>query len=123
MSGIQVIEGRIAESMQARLPDRRVKQQRKLSLLVAALLLRRDVNLIELGPVLPLESDTPQSRYQWIKRVLRNDLIVPSSARTMPAEARGHQCKPGSSASHGDESVLPGSGRSPELAACRRTYR
>ena len=77
MSGVQVVADRIAEDMKARLPNQRVTQRRKLSLLVAALLSRRDVNLMELGAVLPLESDNPNSRYQWVKRVLKNDLIVP----------------------------------------------
>ena len=58
------------------LGQRQVKKQREgLALLVSTALQVRSVNLNELAAALPREAERLDMRYQWISRVLGNDLI------------------------------------------------
>ncbi len=78
MTGLQAVVRAISDDMARRLPKQRKTQREKLATLTAALLFERTVNLMELGHVLPIESTTPGTRYQWIKRTLANELIDPA---------------------------------------------
>ncbi len=78
MTGLEAVAQAIAEDMERRLPKQRKTQRRKLATLTAALLSERTVNLMDLGHALPIRSSNPGTRYQWIKRTLANDLIVPA---------------------------------------------
>lgn len=78
MSGIETLARSIAEDMERRLPNQRKTQREKLSTLVAAVLSARKVNLMELGHALPIGSSNPETRFQWIKRTLANERIVPT---------------------------------------------
>jgi hypothetical protein len=59
----------------ARLPWQNKKQREGLALLIATALQVRSVNLNELAAALPCEAERLDMRYQWISRVLGNDLI------------------------------------------------
>lgn len=78
MTGLQAVARAIADDMGRRLPKQRKPQREKLATLTAAVLSERTVNLMELGHALPIQSANPGTRYQWIKRTLANDLIVPA---------------------------------------------
>ena len=78
MTGLEAVAQAIAEDMERRLPKQRKTQRQKLAILTAALLSERTVNLMDLGHALPIPSPNPGTRYQWIKRTLANDRIVPA---------------------------------------------
>ena len=75
MGGIGRIAAAIGGELQARLPLQNKKQREGLALLVATALQVRSVNLNELAAALPREAERLDMRYQWISRVLGNDLI------------------------------------------------
>lgn len=86
MFGIEALRQAVEEDMRCRLPEQRITQTRKLSTLIATLLQEQHVNRMALGCGLPLATENRASRFQWIKRVLKNDLIDP--ARVMEPYAR-----------------------------------
>jgi len=75
MSGIERVAAAVCADMGKRLPDQNKKQREGLALLVATALHVRDVNLNELAAALPRAAVRLDMRYQWISRVLGNDLI------------------------------------------------
>src|SRR3974377_1247302 len=75
MGGIGRIATGICAELLARLPRENKKQREGLALLVATALQVRSVNLNELAAALPREAERLDMRYQWISRVLGNDLI------------------------------------------------
>ena len=75
MAGIEMLAGTIREDMVMRLPRQNKKQREGLSLLVATMLDVRSANLMDLAASLPRASDRLDMRYQWISRLLGNDLI------------------------------------------------
>lgn len=96
---MQALRQAVEDDMRVRLPDQRITQTRKLSTLVATLLQEQHVNLMALGCGLPLDTENRASRFQWIKRVLSNDLIDPARviepyARDLLARASGGGVQP-----------------------------
>jgi len=75
MGGIGRIATGIGAELLARLPWQNKKQREGLALLIATALQVRSVNLNELAAALPREAERLDMRYQWISRVLGNDLI------------------------------------------------
>ncbi len=76
MDGITQIAQSIGADLKQRLPKQRKTQREKLALLVATMLDVRSANLVDLAAGLPLDSDRTDMRYQWITRLLSNDLVV-----------------------------------------------
>lgn len=75
MGGIEKIASAICAELLGRLPWQNKKQREALALLVATALQVRGVNLNELAAALPRQAERLDMRYQWISRVLGNDLI------------------------------------------------
>lgn len=78
MGGILAIAAAIGGELLARLPLQNKKQREGLALLIATALQVRSVNLNELAAALPRAAERLDMRYQWISRVLGNELIVVS---------------------------------------------
>ena len=79
MGGIVTVAAAICGELLARLPLQNKKQREGLALLVSTALQVRSVNLNELAAALPREAERLDMRYQWISRVLGNDLIEVSA--------------------------------------------
>ena len=75
MVGIAMLAGTIGDDMVGRLPRQNKKQREGLSLLVATMLDVRSANLMDLAASLPRSPERLDMRYQWISRLLGNDLI------------------------------------------------
>jgi DDE family transposase len=75
MGGIEKMASAICAELLGRLPWQNKKQREGLALLVATALQVRGVNLNELAAALPRKAERLDMRYQWISRVLGNDLI------------------------------------------------
>ena len=75
MGGIEGVASAVCADLASRLPDQNKKQREGLALLVATALHVREVNLNELAAALPRAAERLDMRYQWISRVLGNDLI------------------------------------------------
>ena len=75
MVGIEMLSGTIGEDMLVRLAGQNKKQREGLSLLVATMLDVRSANLMDLAASLPRAAERLDMRYQWISRLLGNDLI------------------------------------------------
>ena len=76
MGGIEKVAASIGADLLRRLPSQNKKQREGLALLIATALQVRCVNLNELAAALPREAGRLDMRYQWISRVLGNELIV-----------------------------------------------
>jgi Transposase DDE domain len=74
--GIAGMAEAIGSDMRERLPEQYKKQREGLSLCVATMLDVRSANLNEIAAALPREADRLDMRYQWITRLLGNDLVV-----------------------------------------------
>jgi len=75
MGGIETLARTICADLLARLPSQNKKQREGLALLAATALHVRSVNLNELAAAAPRASERLDMRYQWISRILGNDLI------------------------------------------------
>lgn len=75
MGGIEILAEAISADLQARLAGQRKTQREKLALLVATMLDVRSANLMDLAASLPRPAEQLATRYQWIKRLLANDLV------------------------------------------------
>jgi hypothetical protein len=75
MGGIATIGESICADMRGRLPGQNKKQREGLSLLVATMLEVRSANLMDLAASLPRAAERLDMRYQWISRILGNELI------------------------------------------------
>ena len=75
MGGILTVSVAICAELLARLPWQNKKQREGLALLIATALQVRSVNLNELAAALPRAAERLDMRYQWISRVLGNELI------------------------------------------------
>lgn len=75
MVGIEMVAETIGADMLGRLPRQNKKQREGLSLMVATVLDVRSANLMDLAASLPRAADRLDMRYQWISRLLGNDLI------------------------------------------------
>jgi len=76
MNGITEIADSLSTELKRRLPNQRKTQRTKLALLVATMLDVRSANLMELAAGLPRECDRTDMRYQWIRRLLGNPLVI-----------------------------------------------
>jgi hypothetical protein len=75
MGGIETVAVALGADLEARLPSQNKKQREGLALLVATALQVRSVNLNELAAALPRAAERLDMRYQWISRLLGNELI------------------------------------------------
>ena len=73
--GIEAIAASISADLVARLPRQNKKQREGLASLVATMLEVRSANLMDLSASLPRGSERIDMRYQWISRLLGNELI------------------------------------------------
>ena len=65
----------IRDDLMSRLPRQPKTQREKLAILVSTMLTVRSGSVMELGHGLPLSTTDSLSRFQWIKRFLRNELV------------------------------------------------
>lgn len=75
MGGIETLARTIGADLLARLAWQNKKQREGLALLAATALHVRSVNLNELAAAAPRAAERLDMRYQWISRILGNDLI------------------------------------------------
>jgi len=75
MGGIETVAAAVGADLKARLASQNKKQREGLALLVATALQVRSVNLNELAAALPRAAERLDMRYQWISRLLGNELI------------------------------------------------
>jgi hypothetical protein len=73
--GIEAIAASISADLVVRLPRQNKKQREGLALLTATMLEVRSANLMDLAASLPRASERIDMRYQWISRLLGNELI------------------------------------------------
>lgn len=73
--GIEAIAASVSADLVRRLPRQNKKQREGLSLLVATMLDVRSANLMDLSASLPRASERIDMRYQWIARLLGNELV------------------------------------------------
>lgn len=73
--GIEAVAASVSADLVRRLPRQNKKQREGLSLLVATMLDVRSANLMDLSASLPRDSERIDMRYQWISRLLGNELI------------------------------------------------
>ena len=73
--GIEAIAASISADLLRRLPRQNKKQREGLALLVGTMLDVRSANLMDLSASLPRSCERIDMRYQWISRLLGNDLI------------------------------------------------
>lgn len=79
VSGIRVVADGLVDEFKRLLPWQRKTQRGNLALLVATMLEVRSANLMDLAAALPRDADRTDMRYQWIARVLGNELIDPDA--------------------------------------------
>jgi len=75
MGGIETVAEVVKADLLVRLPSQNKKQREGLALLVATALHARSVNLNELAAAVPRAAERLDMRYQWISRLLGNELI------------------------------------------------
>ncbi len=75
MSGLAEITKAIAGDLQRRLPKQRATQRRKLSELVAGMLVCQTPNLMELSNILDRPTESAEARYNYVERFLKNPLV------------------------------------------------
>lgn len=95
LSTIKHLASEIEVSLAQALPRQRKTQRHKLSLAVAAVLEARTGNTAEIAALLPLETERPDMRYQWLSRLLSNkhikvDEVMAPFARQVLAESCAH---------------------------------
>ncbi len=83
MCGIRRVADGLVEEFRRVLPWQRKTQRENLALLTATMLDVRSANLIDLAAALPREADRTDMRYQWISRVLGNNLIEPDAVMAL----------------------------------------
>ena len=74
--GIEILAAGLGSELSGRLPSQNKKQREGLSMPAATALHVRGVNLNEWAAAVPRETARLDMRYQWISRVLGNDLIA-----------------------------------------------
>lgn len=75
MNGFQGIVRAISKDLEVRLPEQRLTQRRKLSELVAGMLICQTPNLMELSNVLDRPTESAEARYNYVERFLKNPLV------------------------------------------------
>jgi hypothetical protein len=99
MSGLKEITGAISADLQNRLPKQRATQRRKLSELVAGMLLCQTPNLMELSNILDRPTESAEARYTYVERFLKNrlvdtEVVMAAYARDLLARLAQHQHTP-----------------------------
>lgn len=96
MCTIKHLAEEVDASLKAALPHQRKTQREKLSLAVAAAIETRTCNTAEIANAIPLKTENPQMRYQWLNRLLANEHVDPDEVITPFAEqALKEACQPG----------------------------
>jgi hypothetical protein len=75
MCTIKPLAEEVKASLKAALPDQRKTQREKLSLAVAAAIETGTCNTAEMANAIPLETENPEMRYQWLSRLLANEHV------------------------------------------------
>ena len=75
MVGFKLLSESISSDLLRRLPEQRATQRRKLSELVAGMLVCQTPNLMELSNVLDRPTDSVEARYNYVERFLKNPLV------------------------------------------------
>jgi Transposase DDE domain len=75
VGGIATVAEAIAADMRTRLPRQHKAQREGLALLTATMLDVRSANLMDLAASLPRAAERLDMRYQWISRLLGNELV------------------------------------------------
>lgn len=75
MSGFKGIVSAVSRDLEERLPKQRATQRRKLSELVAGMLVCQTPNLMELSNVLDRPTESAEARYNYVERFLKNPLV------------------------------------------------
>jgi len=73
--GIEAVAASVSADLLRRLPRQNKKQREGLALLVGTMLDVRSANLMDLSASLPRDCERIDMRYQWISRLLGNELI------------------------------------------------
>jgi Transposase DDE domain len=99
MSGLKGITEAIREDLQQRLPKQRATQRRKLSELVAGVLICQTPNLMELSNVLDRPTESAEARYNYVERFLKNplvetDVVMAAYAKDLLGRLAKHQHTP-----------------------------
>ena len=95
--GIEAVAASVSADLLRRLPRQNKKQREGLALLVGTMLDVRSANLMDLSASLPRNSERIDMRYQWISRLLGNDLIdtdrvmAPFASEVLRNASRGGQ--------------------------------
>ena len=95
--GIEAVAASVSADLLRRLPRQNKKQREGLALLVGTMLDVRSANLMDLSASLPRNSERIDMRYQWISRLLGNELIdtdrvmAPFAAEVLRNASRGGQ--------------------------------
>jgi hypothetical protein len=84
--GIEAVAASISADLSKRLPRQNKKQREGIALLTATMLDVRSANLMDLSASLPREAERIDMRYQYISRLLGNELI--DTDRVMAPYAR-----------------------------------
>lgn len=95
MGTVKRLAEEVERGLKETLPRLRKTVVKKLSLAVGAMLEARTPNTVELANVLPLDTERQDMREQWLRRLLKNPLLVSEVvmaplARQALAEAAGH---------------------------------
>lgn len=75
MNSISRISKAVSKDLAVRLPKQRKTQRRKLSELVAGILICQTPNLMELSNVLDRPTESDEARYNYVERFLKNTLV------------------------------------------------
>ncbi len=78
MSTVEKLAPEVRRDLEEALPGLRKTILKKLPFPVAALLESRSPNTMEISVVLPLESENIYTREQWLRRLLKNHLLISS---------------------------------------------
>jgi hypothetical protein len=95
--GIEAVAASVSADLLRRLPRQNKKQREGLALLVGTMLDVRSANLMDLSASLPRDSERIDMRYQWISRLLGNELIdtdrvmAPFAGEVLRNASRGGQ--------------------------------
>ena len=75
MGTVQKLAEKVKEGLQTALPKLRKTVVNKLALAVGAMIEAQTPNTIELAIVLPVPTEQPEIREQWLRRLLKNPLL------------------------------------------------
>lgn len=94
MGSVRKLAHRVEEGLKQALPTLRKTISRKLALAVAAIIEARTANTAVIANLLPLATEEPDNRQQWMRRLLKNELmdcpsILEPFAQTLLKELSG----------------------------------